>query len=595
MILKGFLNTFATLCATFLFAANLAATTIQPYPNLGELAKSSEYMVIAKVLKNYEFDEGNTTYLRSKLIVQESFKGGLETGEQFDIQKWEKIVDGNSIIIWGDTELYEETTYLMFLHQKSNGTFEPICFSYYLFEEITRYGESYLVPSEHAKEFELAKNQSFETLKVYKKEALVTELQQVVAERKTWNSRSIEADLTLNDFYPYRLRRSSPNHCSYLTYGGVALRWDNFDTPVSISYVNDEAPGCDQANSLVKACVTSLNVNYPGVNLRDGGALAPVADCGNYTAVGYNYRNWIDDNLGSNRNIIVQYEDPCDEFPALDGCSGVIAIGGLYKTGTHEHAGETWNSGAYGYVVLNEGAAACFCGDADSRLADILEHELSHALGLGHISTAEGSANMNPFCCNDISSLDQTCVDHSYPSALVLPVEMTSFDGLVSEQTNILEWQTASEFEIDHFAIERANGYAPEEFERIGVVFSKGDSDAGHGYIFEDSDPTSRAYYRIRAIDISGEETPSEIITLQRKSLEKAVVYPTQVQDQVFIRLPESTEAQYAISSVTGEIVSADYVNQEVTAVNLDHLTPGWYYVRIAGDQDQEAFKILKQ
>jgi len=594
MILKGILNAVATtLLVTVLLFVQLGATTIQPYPNLGELAKSSETMVIAKVLKNYEYQDGNTTYLRSKVIVQESFKGALNEGEQFDIQKWERIVDGTELVIWGDTELYEETTYLMFLHQKANGTYEPICFSYYLFEEITRYGETYLVPSEHAKEFELAENQSFETLKVYKKAALVTELQQVVAERKTWESKAIEADLTLNDFYPYRLRRSGPDHCSYLTSGGVAMRWDNFDTPVSISYVQDASPACDQANSLVQACVTSLNTSYPGVDLRDGGSVAPVADCGNFTAVGYNYRNWIDANLGSDRNIIVQYEDPCNEFPALDGCSGVVAIGGLYKTGTHEHGGETWSTGAYGYVVLNEGAAGCFCGD--TRLTDILEHELSHALGLGHISNAAGAANMNPGCCNDISNLDQTCVDHSYPSAFLLPVEMTSFSGRVADLSNVLEWETAQEFEIDHYLIERADAHAPTHFEVIGSMDSRGDSETGHSYTFEDADPNSRSYYRIRALDYSGEETPSGIITLQREALAKAVVYPTQVKDQVFIRLPETTEAQYVISSTTGEVVQTASMSQELTAIDLAHLSSGWYYVRVAHDQDQQAFKILKQ
>lgn len=586
------LSIWGWVCFVFLFALEgVSGTTIQPYANLGEVAKSSKEVVLAKVLRNYEFRDGDITYMRSSLQITESLKGNLAPSAFVEVQRWERKINDQHLIMWGDVELHEETTYLLFLEHNSNGTYRPICFSYYLHEEITRYGKSYLVPSEHAKEFETISSRAFEAPRVFLKDDLLNELSQVIQETKQWDVGRNRTNLTLQDFYPYRLRRSSgPGHCSFLTSGSAPLRWEQFlDRPVMVRYTPDDTTGCAQANGLVQACVSSLNSNYPGVNLADGGEIPYMANCFNFSAVGYNYADWIDENLNNgSRNIIVQYDDPCNEFTSLDGCSGVIAVGGVYNVGTHEWKGEEWRSGGYGYVILNEGAAECFCGSADSKLADILEHELTHALGLGHIQPSSGEANMNPGCCHDITVLDQHCVNHSYLSGALLPIALTEFQGKAQQTSNQLTWHTSFEKDVAAFVLERARGFDEhQDFETIAQIVSQGDTDIGNRYVFQDHDPPAKALYRLRSVDLDGEQDLSHIIVVQREEDARLQIYPSTPEEQIFVRRDRNEAVRYAIASTSGQMLGQGFLTSSMEMISVGHLPQGSYYLNVDGEEGE--------
>ncbi|MBX2816195.1 MAG: T9SS type A sorting domain-containing protein [Saprospiraceae bacterium] len=565
------------------------ATTIQPYTNLGELAKNSDNVVLAKVVRNFKYEDGNTQYFRSRLEVLESVKGSLDESLQFDVDKWERMVGNDRLTMWGDIDLREGHTYLLFLHRMENGTYRPICFSYYVHEEMTREGVSYLVPSEHAAEFETITEHAFEAPAVHEKSTLFSALRGVLLDRKEWSIDSHTEAFSLSDFYgTSHARGAEPSHCSYLTSGGLPLRWEGFaDAPVTVRYVSDDSTSCSQTNELVRGCVSSLNENYPGIRLRDGGLVPDLDNCTNFSAVGYNYQSWIDKNLPNDeRNIIVQYDDPCNEFPPLSNCSGVIAIGGLYNIGNHTWKNEDWRSGGYGYVVLNKDAAACLCGGASSRLADVLEHELSHALGLGHISTEAGHANMNPRCCHDISSLDQECANHVYLSSALLPIALRTFEGTAELDGNALRWETSFEQNVSSFSIERSDSPA-EHFISIAEVASLGDSDFGHQYAILDRDAPREARYRLRSIDHDGEEELSAIIHLQRPLPQQPQLYPSHARTSIFVDADPSTTYQYIISSMSGLQLKTGPIRGGHKEIGIANLPSGTYIVQLVGARDQ--------
>lgn len=581
----------ATLWLAF-FSFVLQATTIVPFANLGTLTDRSDALVMARVIRNYEHSEDSRTFFRSRLVVEESIKGSLLVGDQFDVQKWEKLIDETWITMWGDLNLNPESRYLLFLEYRGEGLYHPLCFSYYVFEEISREGLTYIVPSPESKEFELVDLHQAEPLYVYEKTALIRHLKDFTEGIVSWNVAEARTDLTLDDFVHYS-KRSAPAGCTYLTAGSKNLRWRYFpDQSVGIHYQNTGAGGCASTISQAQQAIAALSNAYPGINVIDGGSLGSVSNCGDGTALGSDYRSYIDNNLGSYRHAIIQFDDPCNEISNLTNCSGILALGGAYGIGSHTYENVSWATAQYGYVVVNNGVGACRC----NNLQEILSHELSHALGLGHISASFGTANMNPSCCSPISSLDETCFDYVYPlttSDNLLPVELVSFQGNAGQALNYLEWKTASESNVNKFVVERADN-GDFVFSAIAEISSKGDTETGHQYEWKDKDPDPENYYRLKTVDFDGTSELSNVISIKREEDEAVKVYPTIAQDFTNIHIPASTPVKIQIFSVTGQLIRQQDLNGKYFQIPIGDLQPGWYFLKVFTARSNQTFEFFR-
>ncbi len=567
-------------------------TTIRPFADLGELATMADVVVRARASHSYESDLHGTTFFRTQLVVLDNIKGELQSGDAFEVQKWERIIDGNWMTMWGDLDLYDGSIYLLFLEKRESGLYHPICYSYYVFEEMIVADQFFFVPSPQAREFEVTKDQGTEPLGVYYRQELVNELRSVVHKGLSWDRNRCVSTLSHGDFITRQHMRAEPSHCAYLSSNNRYFRWKDFSTNhVALHYEQAGQVGCSSANVWAQQCVLDLNTSYPGINLVVGGTVPALASCVDGSAIGADYRSWISDNLGGSRHIVIQYDDPCNEISDLSNCSGILAIGGLYGLGSHTYNGETWYTGSYGYVVINDGVGDCRC----SEMGEILQHEVTHALGLGHILTSFGDANMNPSCCHAITGLDQDCVLYSYgTSSGALPLELLEFEGDAESFVNALSWTTAWESNIDRFVLQRTNS-GPEDFQVVAEIASKGDTEYGHEYTYTDTDPDPESIYRLLSVDHSGEVSTSDLVVISRDPLTNPVVYPTMPDDFLHVRLPNANHADFAILAPTGQLQLHGEFDNDYQSIMVAGLPVGWYYLRLTGIDWQKTFKFFRR
>jgi hypothetical protein len=571
-------------------------TTIMPFENLGSLLKHADAMVLAKVVRNFEQTEDNITWFRSRLSIIDPIKGDLEIGETLEITKWQRKINDVLISMWGDIELYEGSTYLLFLEKKSEGDYLPICFAYYIFEEISKGGVAYLVPSELSKEFHLSHTTGVEPLFVYPKADLISNLKKMHFENAVWKGEQIKGSMSIDDFYPERYQRQSPTHCTFLSASGKNFRWQNLaDQPLDIRYTQGGDPSCSQSINSARGAINDLNMYYDGVAVTDAGTFVRSGDyCSLGSALGSNFLNWVNTTYGGSRNITVQFNDPCGEIGDLDSeGKGVLAIGGLYALGTHTYENEPWLTGAYGYVVLNNGVGSHYC--QATKLKEIISHELTHSIGLGHISTTNGDANMNPSCCHSISGLDEACVDFAYAQEDILPMELLHFKGEAFSYVNTLSWATAWENDVDQYVVERASRYESLVFNPIFTVRSKGNTETGNTYSWIDKIPLGDAYYRLKSVDFSGEEDFSNIIHIKRPDLNDPLVYPNITRDRLYIQTNVDMVKNIEIVSITGQTMMLTQVEKPSASISVLDLPAGWYFLRLSTREFLSTFSFLKQ
>jgi len=112
-------------------------------------------------------------------------------------------------------------------------------------------------------------------------------------------------------------------------------------------------------------------------------------------------------------------------------------------------------------------------------------------------------------------------------TASPLPVELESFNALVSNDKVMLKWKTATEVNNYGFQVERRSISAPvnpggKEWTKIGFVRGSGNSNSVKNYSFIDKNLTSASYsYRLKMIDTDGSFKYSNTINVSIKSPDK--------------------------------------------------------------------------
>ncbi|MEL6656024.1 MAG: T9SS type A sorting domain-containing protein [Bacteroidota bacterium] len=592
------------LLLALLCTLQLNATTISPYPNLGEMAKASQMVVLAQVERNFTVEENEMIRYRSLLRIIDPIKGDIAEGETLVVQNYHLQIGELERTIWGDLELLEEGTYLLFLQELQTDVWQASMLSYGALELHIRNGVEVLVPFDLGKEVHINVQEGQEApepLGVYYKDRLVNSLTTIVQGRTSWDRTAV-----LTGYHPHHFisngRGTPPGHCTFLS-GEDYARWENIEVSGKPVYCAQAgASDCPSAATEFNNAVNVINANYLGVTLNNSGTHSYVPTCsGGEGATDSEFTNWVNNNLGGSQHILVQFDDPCSEITDLTGCNGTLAIGGLYWFGsTYTFNSMTWRRAAYGYVVFNNGTGTCKCS-VGNEYEQIMTHELSHTLNIGHIETSDGIANMNPSCCTGIQNLDIECLDFIYlPSAV--PVELSSFTGQKDQKHIQLKWITDTEIDNDFYELERLNRQG--KFEVIYRTNGMGTSYTRQSYGFTDKSPLlGTNTYRLSQTDFDGTREELGVLSFEfyGKGELTLELSPNPVAEQganLYVYSPEDMTAQLTVSSLSGQRVIDQQVQlgNGVNQPTLDfgQLPAGVYLLQISHRNERRVLRFVK-
>lgn len=190
-----------------------------------------------------------------------------------------------------------------------------------------------------------------------------------------------------------------------------------------------------------------------------------------------------------------------------------------------------------------------------------------------------------------------------FPSCGVLPVTLLSFTGKLINNKIELAWQTALEYNIKNYVIERSNDGV--NFNELTKVLPRSNNGNGDNYSSTDLYPYSGAnFYRLKTVDINGSISYSSILKFiaAQKTLTITRLFPNPVSNLLYIQL-QSVKRQQAILQlfdVVGKQASMQKIslNTGVTeaVINMSFAPQGTYLLQCKDEKGNllGTFKIVK-
>ncbi len=181
----------------------------------------------------------------------------------------------------------------------------------------------------------------------------------------------------------------------------------------------------------------------------------------------------------------------------------------------------------------------------------------------------------------------------------VLPVELTSFTGTISDCKVTLKWSAASEINFSHYEIQRSED--GRTFTKIGKMMSNGSTTAT-GYIFIDTKANDENYYRLKMVDLDETFEYSDMINLELdcKKANTIKVYPNPLADeQLTVELyTESLNTRLVIRDITGRMMQSYVIDtdfgQNTLRIDTGDLPNGTYFIYESTNPTESPVKFIK-
>lgn len=200
--------------------------------------------------------------------------------------------------------------------------------------------------------------------------------------------------------------------------------------------------------------------------------------------------------------------------------------------------------------------------------------------------------NRNPFV--DFPQYVNQVWNATCPGLGALPVDIVFFAGKLNGNIVLLEWEVATEINLDRYEIERSFNGA--DYSTIGTVNASGKS----SYTYNDNIESFRGrrmYYRLKKTDKDGKFGYSAIFSLHVPLNTKFTVYPNPASAQIRLQLNNggNEPAFVRVTDISGKLV---YAKQEkpvngIIYIPVASLAAGNYVVRVSMNREEFSQRVV--
>ena len=177
-----------------------------------------------------------------------------------------------------------------------------------------------------------------------------------------------------------------------------------------------------------------------------------------------------------------------------------------------------------------------------------------------------------------------------------LPVTLKSFNARLENKKPVLNWVSAVEKDVSHYAVQRSTDGI--EYSDVTIVFANGTTNFETKYAVTDNAIASSlkgtVYYRLKMVDIDGKYKYSETRLIRLGEWGKTasiLMYPNPAQNEIRVTVPsewQSKKVDYQISNVQGQVVKQfSRANANQTEVlHIDQLPEGTYMLKVTAEKE---------
>lgn len=183
-----------------------------------------------------------------------------------------------------------------------------------------------------------------------------------------------------------------------------------------------------------------------------------------------------------------------------------------------------------------------------------------------------------------------------------LPVELTSFEAVLTEGKVRLNWETAHEDGIQYYTVMRSPD--GENWKNVSGLPATGANGLPQAYeVWDEAPLQGTAFYRLKQIDQNGAFTFSESIAVENVASGNVFVYPNPSRADITLgfHAAESGIYQLEMMDLMGKgiqlEVQVNQGNEQIRIPEFGELSPGIYLVRLRDPNGQSCFsgKVVKE